>query len=194
MSVDRFALSLPHTVIEAANWSRHLKPQRKQWLVIHAMESPEHGETAERVARWFARPSTGASAHFCIDSDSIVQCVPAELVAWHAPGANTLGIGLEFAGYARQTRAQWLDSYGSSMLDMGARLAAELVHHFAIPVESIGAAELVRGEPGITTHAQVTKAWPNKGTHTDPGPHFPMREFLSLVRRYRDAGSWLVDS
>jgi N-acetyl-anhydromuramyl-L-alanine amidase AmpD len=189
--VQPFNLSLPHRIVEAANWSRHMGPQIKRWLVVHSMEAPEKGDTAELVARYFARSSTQASAHFCVDRDSIVQCVPAELVAWHAPGLNTKGIGIEHAGYARQTRAEWLDSYGLAMLDMSARLCAELCHHFAIPVEAVGAAELFRGEPGITTHAQVTRAYPTKGTHTDPGPGFPMREFLDLIRRYRDAGSWL---
>lgn len=191
--MGRFKLSLPHRVIEAANWSRHVPPQPKLWVVLHTMEAPEKGDCAENVARYFARPSTRVSAHFCIDNDSIAQCVPAELVAWHAPGANKFGIGLEHAGYARQTAAAWRDPYSAAMLDLSQRLCAELVHHFAIPVQFVDAKGLLALKPGITTHAECTKAWPDKGTHTDPGPHFPLREYLDGVRRYRDAGGWLRD-
>lgn len=186
-----FKLSLPHGVVDAANWSRELGRQPKRWIVLHSMEAPEKGDTAENVARYFARSSTRASAQFCVDNDSIVQCVPAECVAWHAPGANRLGIGIEHAGYARQSPGQWRDSYSAAMLDLSARLCAELVHHFAIPVDFIDGEALRANRPGITTHLQVTRAWPDKGTHTDPGPGFPLREYLDAVRRYRDAGEWL---
>lgn len=189
--MGRFALSLSHRVVEAANWSRDLGAQPKRWIVLHSIESPEKGDTAELCARYFARPSTRVSAHYCIDNDSIVQCLAPELVGWHAPGANRFGIGLEHAGYARQTAAQWRDSYSLAMLDLSARLCAELVHHFAIPTEFVDAAGLRAKRAGITTHAEVTKAWPDKGTHTDPGPHFPLSEYLVSVRRYRDAGAWL---
>lgn len=189
--MNPFRLSLPHRVVDAANWSRSVGPQIKRLIVIHTMEAPEKGDTAEAVARYFARPSTRASAHYCIDNDSIVQCVPAERVAWHAPGANTVGIGLEHAGYARQTAAQWRDGYSTAMLDLSARLCAELVHHFAIPVAFVDAAGLLARASGITTHHEVTRAWPDKGTHTDPGAAFPLHEYLSNVRRYRDAGAWL---
>lgn len=188
-----FKLSLPHRLVDAANWSRSVGPQIKRVIVLHSMEAPEKGDTAENVARYFAQPATRASAHFCIDNDSIVQCVPAERVAWHAPGANAFGIGLEHAGYARQSAAEWRDSYTAAMLDLSARLCAELVHHFAIPVAFIDAAGLRAHVSGITTHLEVTRAWPDKGTHTDPGPHFPLDEYLLNVRRYRDAGAWLRD-
>lgn len=191
--MQRFQLSLTHDIVDAANWSRQLGPQQKRWIVLHSMEAPEKGDCAELVARYFARPSTKASAHFCVDNDSIVQCVPAERVAWHAPGANQYGIGIEHAGYARQTAAQWRDGYSLAMLDLSARLCAELVHHFAIPCEFVAAADLRAQRAGITTHREVTRAWPDKGTHTDPGSGFPLREYLDAVRRYRDAGAWLKD-
>jgi N-acetyl-anhydromuramyl-L-alanine amidase AmpD len=54
-------------------------------IVIHTMEMDEKGETAEQCARWFANPAAQASAHYCVDADSIVQCVRDQDVAWHAP-------------------------------------------------------------------------------------------------------------
>ena len=76
-------------------------------LVIHTMESPEKPDTAESVAHWFAGSTAPqASAHYCIDDNSIVQCVHDADVAWHAPGANHNGLGFEHAGRAAQTQGR----------------------------------------------------------------------------------------
>ena len=81
-------------------------------LVIHTMEAPEKPDTAENVARWFAGSTAPqASAHYCIDDDSIVQCVHDKDVAWHAPGANHNGLGFEHAGFAAQAPKDWQDAY-----------------------------------------------------------------------------------
>jgi N-acetyl-anhydromuramyl-L-alanine amidase AmpD len=186
-----FVLRLPHLTIPAANWQRNAGPQRKRWIVLHSMEAPEKGDTAESVAQWFgglrgAAPE--ASAHYCVDNDSIVECLAAELVAWHAPGANQLGIGIEHAGFAKQTREQWLDAYGRAMLALSAKLTAALCQHFQIPVEYVDADDLRHQLTGITTHQQVSVAF-GKSTHSDPGPAFPMRDYLDLVRAETDAGT-----
>ena len=81
--------------------------------------------SAESVARWFSRPSAQVSAHYCVDVDSIVQCVRERDIAWHARGGNAKSIGIELAGYARQTKAEWADAYsrasrGSSRCRIGA--------------------------------------------------------------------------
>jgi hypothetical protein len=41
------------------------------------------------------------------------------------------------------------------------------------------------GEPGITTHAFCSQAWPEKGNHTDPGVGFPLAHYLELCKRWR---------
>src|SRR5262245_26190342 len=182
-----FELQLPHTKRLALNWQRDAGPQRKSLVVIHCMQYPERGNSAEWCGRYFAGlegPAPQASAHYAVDSDSIVECVPADRIAWHAPGANRQGIGIEHAGWARQSRGEWLDSYGKAMLGLSARLTAALCDHFGIPDEYVDADDLLRGDSGITTHEQVSLAW-KKSTHTDPGPHFPMGEYLALVRGHR---------
>jgi N-acetyl-anhydromuramyl-L-alanine amidase AmpD len=106
-------------------------------IVLHSMEAPEKGTTAESVAKYFAGGSGGrkASAHYCIDDDSIIQCVDCADVAYAAPNANSVGIHLELAGYARQSREEWLDAFGTAMLRNAARLCAEvLIPKYGIPV------------------------------------------------------------
>ena len=62
-------------------------------IVIHVMEAPEKGNTAESVANYFATTDVVASAHYNVDENSIVHCVQDKDVAYGAPGANRSGIG-----------------------------------------------------------------------------------------------------
>jgi N-acetyl-anhydromuramyl-L-alanine amidase AmpD len=150
-------------------------------LVMHTAEVTERAGAAEAVAAWFARPSAQVSAHYCVDADSVVQCVRERDIAWHARGGNTNSVGIELAGYARQGPSEWADPYSRVMLDRAARLAASICSTHGIPVRRVRAAGLRTGRPGITGHADVSEAF-RKSDHWDPGPSFPWPEFLALVR------------
>ncbi len=149
-------------------------------IVIHTMEMDEKGDTAESCARWFQNPIAKVSAHYCVDVDSIVQCVRDQDVGWHAPGANHDGIGIEHAGRAAQTGRDWSDDYSKKMLERSAGLVAELCRAYKIPVTWLYAADLLAGKRGITTHAAVSDAF-KRGTHWDPGKNFPVERYLGLV-------------
>lgn len=158
-------------------------------VVLHTAEIPEIPRGAENVAQYFKRPRAAdgsvvfASAHICTDVDSDVQCVRLKDVAYAAPGANHNGIHIELAGYAKQNAADWSDPYSTAMLARAARLVARLCRLYDIPVQYVDAAQLSRGGArGITTHRQVSLAF-KKSTHTDPGPQFPMAEFIAAVQR-----------
>lgn len=150
-------------------------------VVVHTMEARELPTTAEAVAAFFAKPSTRASAHVCIDNNSEVRCVPDHDVAWAAPGANHNGLQMELAGFARQTKADWHDPYSTDELQRAAHRAALWCHRHSIPVRYVDAAGLKAGKRGLTEHHQVTLAF-HESTHTDPGDHFPWAEFLVLVK------------
>lgn len=134
-------------------------------------------ETTERT--FFAE---GLVSHNCVDSNSITQSVLEHDVAWHAPGANAAGIGVECAGRAGQTESQWSDLYSQAMLAKCARLIAGICERWEIPVQRLGPSHLRARTPGITGHADVSNAF-KKSTHTDPGAHFPWVEFLEEVDR-----------
>jgi len=150
-------------------------------VVIHTMEAPEKVTTAEAVARYFASGSVRASAHYCIDNDTVVQCVRDKDVAWHAPGVNHNSIGLEHAGYAKQGTPEWNDAYSRQMLALSSALTAQLCTRYSIPVQFVDALGLTRGQRGITTHRAVSDAF-RKSSHWDPGPGFPMSDYLAMVR------------
>jgi peptidoglycan hydrolase-like protein with peptidoglycan-binding domain len=153
-------------------------------VVLHTMEAAEKPETAERVAAWFGGPNAPvASAHYCVDADSIVQCVRESDTAFHAPGVNQRSIGVEHAGFAAQSAEDWADVYSETMLRRSASLVASVCGRYGIPIAYIDEAALKAGASGITTHAAVSRAF-KKSTHTDPGPSFPLEHYLAMVREH----------
>lgn len=167
--------------VQAKNYTKGRHGLPVIWIVIHTTENTEAPGVEDNVAAWFAGPSAPqASAHFCIGRH-IVQCVDVDDMAWHAPGANAQGIGLEHVGRAAQTAEQWADDYSTKLLELSAGLCAELCDRFDIPVVYVDREGLLAGEPGITTHHEVSMAW-RKSTHTDPGKYWPVDHYLGLVQ------------
>lgn len=167
---------------QARNYRKISGTRTIDLVVIHTMEAAENPNTAENVASWFAGPHAPmASAHYNIDADSICQSVRENDVAFHVPGANHNGIGLEHAGYARQDPTDWSDEYSSAMLHLSAKLTADICKRHNIPVEFVDVDGLKAGRRGITFHVTVSDAF-KRSNHRDPGQHFPLEHYLSLVR------------
>ncbi|HEX8176837.1 MAG TPA: N-acetylmuramoyl-L-alanine amidase [Pyrinomonadaceae bacterium] len=188
-----FKFETDHFPVVRAKFFREVTGKRNVRLVVmHSMEAPEKGDTAENVARFFQSPKDAkgrpvkASAHICVDSDSIIQCVMDNNVAFAAPGVNNDGIHIEQAGFARQKRAEWLDPFGILMLNLAANVAAQYCMKYNIPIKHLSNAELKDGERGIIGHLQATAVFkPNNG-HTDPGPGYPWDHFLDRVQVHFD--------
>lgn len=167
--------------IQARNYTLHPSQRAIHILVVHDMESDDKPDTAENVAKWFAGTTAPqASAHYCVDQNSIVQCVRDRDIAWHAPGANSDGIGVEFAGWARYTREQWQTEANAAMLEIASGLFAAKCAQYSVPPVFLRAPQLIAGRRGITTHWEVTKAY-RLGDHWDPGENFPMDIFCTKV-------------
>lgn len=175
------SLEDPIPLVQARHYTLGPRRGSVDLIVIHTMEAAEKPTTAVNVATWFAGPNAPqASAHYCVDSEHVVQCVRDDDIAWHAPGVNHCAIGIEHAGYAKQSAADWRDAFSSAMLERSARLCAKLCLKHELPVEFVDADGLLAGRRGITTHWEVTKAF-HKSTHTDPGKSFPMDAFIAQV-------------
>src|SRR4051795_9201152 len=127
-------------------------------IVIHDEEVAVGATSARDVAHFFADPSTGTSAHYVVDADSVEHCVAEDVVAFHAP-PNAGSIGVEHDGFARFTAAEWAEPGSAATLARSAALVAEICQRRGIPVTFLSVDDLLAGKSGITTHSNVTAAF-----------------------------------
>jgi peptidoglycan hydrolase-like protein with peptidoglycan-binding domain len=191
---------LAHTIPYVPARFHGSKPRKVlDHIVLHCMEAPEASTRAERCAENMAAlppdlpKSKWKSFHYAVDSDTVIQGVRDHLVAYAAPGANHNGLQIEHAGYARQTRDEWLDDFGRRMLWLSAQLVARKCRERDIPIQFVRAAELLAKPQrrGITTHHEVSLAF-KRSNHHDPGPNFPMAWYLEQVHLAYDAAEGIV--
>lgn len=169
--------------VQAQGYTRGRPDGPPIWVVIHDMEAGENPQRAESTADYFANPPDGrqVSSHYCVDSDSVVQCVDLDDVAWtvgNRPG-NNRGLNWELSGFASQTREQWLDPFGIAMFQQLAPICASDMKRFNIPNRWCTAADLQARRPGLTTHNDLRIAFGGT-SHSDPGSGFPF-DYLQQV-------------
>lgn len=167
------------TTYRAAHSSGTRPKSAVKWIVMHSTE----GGTAKSNARYFSQKSSEGSAHLVVDDNECYRCLDNNEIPWAAPSANTQGFHIEQAGFAAWTVEEW-DKH-THMLHRAAYKAALHCKVFRIPARFVTAAGLKAGRKGITTHAEVSKAFPNNaGNHHDPGVGWPRALFISLVKHY----------
>jgi N-acetyl-anhydromuramyl-L-alanine amidase AmpD len=165
-----------------SNYSRRLRP-RTQAIALHATDGHEGTRKDDDVAAMFAGPlAKPRSCTWVVDADSITRCVPPVMTAWHCGHTgNARCEGVELCGLAKQSRAEWFDEMSLRTLCIAARLVAMRCTEYEIDPVFVNAEQLRNGYRGITTHAEISLAW-HESDHDDPGPHFPMDEFIAAVR------------
>jgi len=171
----------PIRFVQAKFW-RWMDRKTVDWIVLHSAEVWEKPSSAEAVAAYFLNPPVTVSAHYVVDCDSIVQCVKTEHIADHCGRGNDRSIGIEQAGYAKQSEAEWLDAYGQQMLALVSKLVAREARQWNIPLVKLSAADLIAGKRGICGHVDINAAFPNNTGHTDPGIHYPWNNLLDLAK------------
>lgn len=178
--------------VQARYYSRG-RPGPIKWIVMHTMEAHELSTTAESTAAYFANPGDGrtVSSHLCVDNNSVVQCVLEKDTAYTAGGnpGNGQGFNVEQAGFARQTRAEWLDDYSLAMFRQEAPVLRDVAVRNGIPFKYVDWRGLRAGEKGFTTHNDCRLAWGGT-THTDPGVNFPWDVFLPIVEEGTDVAGF----
>jgi len=185
------------TVFRRARYFRMQVREAVHWVPIHSAETGEFPTTAEALQSYATHMADGrmVSWHWAFDNDSGTRSVEEHYVAFHAGKANQYSVGYEHAGYARQSRKEWLDDYSMAMLEISAKTyALYTAPKWDLPLDNVVDADglkrayalIQQGKPvpnelrGITTHVAVSKGL--GGTHGDPGPDFPMDVYLDLVR------------
>jgi len=157
-------------------------------IVLHSTEGP----SALSTARWFATPlpvSEGGpySAHVVVGDDGCYRCVDDGDVAWAASIVNPFSLNLEQAGYAAWTRDEWL-SHDATLRAAGGQVGG-WSREFDIPLRFLRAADLLalqasgwdKAHGGVTTHHEISRAWPASSTHVDPGDGYPLDVLFSYA-------------
>lgn len=152
-------------------------------IAIHATGNDA---TAEEEADYATRRTDGVSAHFYVDSNSIVQSLDTDARAGHAGSStgNENAIAFELTGGLSRTRQWWLDNVAWGRL---AEVAAVLCRHHGIAPRRATVAEMT-ADPRVRAfygHNDMRLAWGGT-THTDPGPNFPWDHLLAVVEQAID--------
>ena len=135
-------------------------------IVIHGTSSACKRGGARGNAAWFQNAKARGSAHYVVDPGEIVQCVPEDRVAAHAP-PNTGSIGIELTDPNAGDPNRWYDPPHTEMLDRAAPLVRDIAARHSVPLVWIDHRQILAGQRGITSHHEVTLAY-HQSTHTDP--------------------------
>lgn len=167
--------------------AHHSGPKRSanelRLIVIHSTESP----SARSSARYFQESTAGGSTQVLVGEDGCYRSVDDLRIPAGAPGANKDGLHVEVAGYAKWSREQWYENAPGALAALPGILRA-WSDAYGIPLEYVDHKGLLRGERGVTTHADVTRAYSAGEGNYDPGKGFPLDEVLAAAR-----GSVIVD-
>lgn len=167
------------TILSANYGQRSTNPPRV--IVLHTTEGNEREGSAKSSATWCASGQTVGSAHLFVDNRETWRGVPDVARANHAAGANDFSLGLECAGRASQTAAEWADAFSVAMLDRAAHIVAAWSTRFEIPLVPIGPDELRAGAAGVCQHVDVSRAF-GLSDHWDCGDAFPFDALLAHAR------------
>lgn len=161
-----------------------------QLMCQHSGETPLRGGIARSLTNASnADFSWQASWPSFVDPIERVRQIAWPNSAWTQGYANPYSIGLECAGYARFSKADWLTSAGLKQLE---NLAHEWVYYLKkeqkagndIPRRWLSTPEVQkvmagnRSIKGFCTHAQIDPA-----SRTDPGPNFPYDRLMTRIKQ-----------
>lgn len=161
-----------------------------QAIAVHSTESQDLKGTTDDlrgIRGWFNNAASDASSHLGIDGQGNTELwVPSSEKAWTILQLNPVTLNIEFVARAAQAASAWEDE----QIKQGARWIAYWSIHNNLPIQK-GAIRAINGFPvitkkGVIRHSDLTAA--GFGSHTDPGPKFPMSELLENAQWYRRNG------
>lgn len=170
------------------------KPIRR--IVIHCTAGAEPGQhnAARNTAAYTKSTARPSSWHYCADAEESIQLTYDSVVAYH-DGTNDHSIGYELCcSLSNQGLGHWRRADHQAMLRIAAADVARLCLAYDIPIRRIGKRKIRAGEDGICGHNDMRLAFPGSTSHWDPGPFFPWRRFIRMVReeaaKLTNEGDW----
>jgi N-acetyl-anhydromuramyl-L-alanine amidase AmpD len=136
-------------------------------IIVHSTRGAAQTYDQELIAtlRWFSTPASQTSAHYVIAFDGrVYECVPPDLIAWHAREHNARWLGIELV----QPRIDM--PFSDAQYISLARLAKHLSARYGFPLDRT----TLRGHEEMPAGKRDGK--------TDPGPRFDWQRFMSLIK------------
>lgn len=177
--------------------------QNPNIAVIHDIECPLVPGYARTLTgpAYFGGSRAGVSAHYVVDPVDTCQGVREGTVGYHVGGSNEGKIGVEQAGYARFTTAQWKTPDAVRQHARVAALLADinrrrpLIRLRILTDSELRTADRNPGSPGgITTHNQISRVL-RTTSHHDPyvssssKVYYPLGEVVNAAIRIRGGGT-----
>lgn len=173
--------SLPTPPVNYIRARWHGGPQRRpKRIVLHSTVGPTKKGSAKKIADMFHTTDVKKSAHAVVDAADLYTCLDDLIVAYHC-GYNQDSLGLEMCDMPDpKSQARWSNADHQKMFNLAVKWVAQKCVKYDIPPYYVGVLGLHAGRGGVTTHADMSKAF-KKSTHWDPGA-WPRRKFMSAVR------------
>lgn len=171
-------LGYPVIPAHSSNWGG-MTNQSRLWVVVHCTADDYSDNYPTNLGNyWKNNRDIDVSVQYGISDTQVRQYVPHFGYAYQTrdPG-NARGVGIEFSGLSTYSRATWLKH--DDMLRNGAKLIAQICKKHGIPPVRLSQSSLKSYAKGIITHNEHRMAF--GGSHTDPGPSFPMDVLMKYV-------------
>lgn len=172
-------LGYPAIWAHSSNWGG-MTNQSRLWVVVHCTADDYADNYPTNLGNyWRNNANINVSVQYGISDTQVRQYVPHFGYAYQTrdPG-NARGVGIEFSGLSTYSRATWLKH--DAMLRNGAKLIAQICKKHGIPPVRLSQSSLKSYAKGIITHNEHRQAF--GGSHTDPGPSFPMDVLMKYVQ------------
>jgi hypothetical protein len=170
-----------------AKWTGSATNKPIKRITIHATVGGEPGlaNAAENVVAYSKKTTRPSSYHYIADAYKSLQYVYDSIVAYHAP-PNEGSLGYELCcSLSNSGKGHWSDRPHQKMLRIAAKDIARLCLAYDIPIVKLSPLALRLGKKGIAGHHDVSLAW-RQTSHWDPGPYFPWKQFITLVKAEAD--------
>ncbi len=169
--------------------------------LIHDLEAPPKPGMARGLIDWVN--SKGLSPHTMSDptAESVQVLTEMHSGAHAGTHANESLVAFEITGYADYTADQWAEATTFEAVKAAARSVGRLWQVMGWDTNNVewGSVQQLKDTyaawdagqpytPRLWAHFDVSRAWPQDTTHTDPGKFFPYKGFRELVKQYLGSG------
>lgn len=132
-------MNIRERIAHASNFSAG-RSQKISYIVLHY--TANNGDTAEGNCRYFSQPQRGASAHYFVDENEVMQSVKDGDTAWHCGAKkyvhpacrNANAIGIEMCSRKDENGQYYIKP---EVIARSVELTVKLMVEHGVPIENV---------------------------------------------------------